>query len=315
MAAYAIQFRRGTTLEHSAFTGEVGEVTVDTDKNTLIVHDGTTPGGHQIALYSDISGAPSSGSSSTPGGASTTVSDTAPTSPSNGDFWYNSSTLGLFIYYNDGSSSQWVQVSGGVSTGETVINSDSQPTGVDSGDFWLDTTTLDLFVYYVDNSNNGSWVQVSGGGGSTGTGNEAYDTFATSTTYNPGGAVAHGSYIRNEADNADVAASVTVTSNFPKIKVELDASIVNQTDITTEMIIALERTVDGSNATTVKTFLFPVGNTFYGSQHFLYVDTHGASAGSTVEYKLKVDMSSYSNESARVQYGLCGDTLYIKEIK
>jgi len=169
MAAYAIQFRRGTTLEHSAFTGEVGEVTVDTDKNTLIVHDGTTPGGHQIALYSDISGAPSSGSSSTPGGASTTVSDTAPTSPSNGDFWYNSSTLGLFIYYNDGSSSQWVQVSGGVSTGETVISSDSQPTGVDAGDFWLDTTTLDLFVYYVDNSNNGSWVQVSGGGGSTAT--------------------------------------------------------------------------------------------------------------------------------------------------
>ena len=148
----------------------------------------------------------------------------------------------------------------------------------------------------------------------SGTGNEAYDTFATSTTYNPGGAVTHGSYIRNEADTADVAASVTVTPGFSKIKVELDASIANLTDATTEMLIALERTVDGLNPTTVKIFLFPVANTFYGSQHFLYVDTHGASSGSTVEYKLKVDMSSYSNESARVQYGICGDTLYIKEI-
>ena len=34
MAAYAIQFRRGTTTEHSSFTGLLGEVTVDTTKNT-----------------------------------------------------------------------------------------------------------------------------------------------------------------------------------------------------------------------------------------------------------------------------------------
>ena len=183
MAAYAIQFRRGTTLEHSAFTGEVGEVTVDTDKNTLIVHDGTTPGGHQIALYSDISGAPSSGSSSTPGGASTTVSDTAPTSPSNGDFWYNSSTLGLFIYYNDGNSSQWVQVSGGVSTGETVISSDTAPSSPDSGDFWLDSTNLDLYVYYVDSNGTGQWIQVSAAAGTTsiGTGDTIVSTSDTGT--------------------------------------------------------------------------------------------------------------------------------------
>lgn len=181
MAAYAIQFRRGTTLEHSAFTGEVGEVTVDTDKNTLIVHDGTTPGGHQIALYSDISGAPSSGGSSTPGGASTTVSDTAPAGPSNGDFWYNSSTLGLFIYYNDGSSSQWVQVSGGVSTGETVISSDTAPSSPDSGDFWLDSTNLDLYVYYVDSNGTGQWIQVSAAAGTTsiGTGDTIVSTSDT----------------------------------------------------------------------------------------------------------------------------------------
>ena len=42
------------------------------------------------------------------GGASVTVSDSAPGSPSAGDQWFNSSDLKMYIYYNDGSSSQWV---------------------------------------------------------------------------------------------------------------------------------------------------------------------------------------------------------------
>ena len=48
MAAYAIQFRRGTTTQHSSFTGLLGEVTVDTDKKTLVVHDGSTTGGFPL---------------------------------------------------------------------------------------------------------------------------------------------------------------------------------------------------------------------------------------------------------------------------
>jgi predicted acyltransferase (DUF342 family) len=50
MAAYAIQFRRGTTTEHNSFTGLLGEVTVDTTKHTVVVHDGTTAGGYALAL-------------------------------------------------------------------------------------------------------------------------------------------------------------------------------------------------------------------------------------------------------------------------
>ena len=50
MAAYAIQFRRGTTTEHSSFTGLLGEVTVDTTKKTIVVHDGSTAGGQPLAL-------------------------------------------------------------------------------------------------------------------------------------------------------------------------------------------------------------------------------------------------------------------------
>ena len=45
MPATQVQFRRGTTAQHSSFTGALGEVTLDTDKDTLIIHDGSTAGG------------------------------------------------------------------------------------------------------------------------------------------------------------------------------------------------------------------------------------------------------------------------------
>lgn len=52
--AFAIQLRRGTTAQHSAFTGLVGEVTIDTDKDTIVVHDGVTAGGIPLAKASEV---------------------------------------------------------------------------------------------------------------------------------------------------------------------------------------------------------------------------------------------------------------------
>ena len=40
-----LQLRGGTTTEHNSFTGVTREVTVDTTKKTLVVHDGSTQGG------------------------------------------------------------------------------------------------------------------------------------------------------------------------------------------------------------------------------------------------------------------------------
>ena len=45
-----LQLRRGTTTEHASFTGSEGEITVDTTKDTLVVHDGSTAGGFELAL-------------------------------------------------------------------------------------------------------------------------------------------------------------------------------------------------------------------------------------------------------------------------
>ena len=52
--ASQVQFRRGTTGEHSAFRGAVGEVTVDTEKKTVCIHDASTLGGFPL-LREDFS--------------------------------------------------------------------------------------------------------------------------------------------------------------------------------------------------------------------------------------------------------------------
>ena len=66
-------------------------------------------------------------------GASVTTSDTAPTSPSDGDLWWQSDTGYLKIYYNDGDSNQWVDASpagtgsggGGISLSSLSVTSNS----------------------------------------------------------------------------------------------------------------------------------------------------------------------------------------------
>ncbi len=46
--ATQVQFRRGTTGQHSGFTGAVGEVTVDTEKKTVCIHDASQVGGFPL---------------------------------------------------------------------------------------------------------------------------------------------------------------------------------------------------------------------------------------------------------------------------
>ncbi len=54
--AKRVQFRRGTTAQHSTFVGAPGELTVDTDKKTVVVHDGITPGGFPATRLDSIGG-------------------------------------------------------------------------------------------------------------------------------------------------------------------------------------------------------------------------------------------------------------------
>lgn len=46
--------RRGSTVEHSTFKGQAFEITFDTDKKTIVAHDGLTMGGFPLAHEEDI---------------------------------------------------------------------------------------------------------------------------------------------------------------------------------------------------------------------------------------------------------------------
>ena len=50
-----VQQRGGDTTDHAKFTGAEREITIDTTKNTVVVHDGKTTGGYPLAKEADLS--------------------------------------------------------------------------------------------------------------------------------------------------------------------------------------------------------------------------------------------------------------------
>ena len=114
-------------------------------------------------------GPPGSGGS---GGANVTTDDTPPTSPNDGDLWWDSVNGQLNVYYEDADSSQWVNASGrGVTSssggggGASVTTSDTAPSSPNDGDLWWDSQNARLNVYYED-VNTSQWVDISGRGAS-----------------------------------------------------------------------------------------------------------------------------------------------------
>src|SRR6056300_1005611 len=82
--------------------------------------------------YNSTSGAWKTTATSGSGGASVTVSETAPVSPSEGDLWFDPSVLKTFVYYNDGTATQWVQSNptgggGAASGGASVTVAETAP--------------------------------------------------------------------------------------------------------------------------------------------------------------------------------------------
>ena len=137
----------------------------------------------------------------TAAGASVSVSDTAPSTPSNGDLWFKSDEAVLKVRYEDGSSNQWVDAvpmglgSGGTSNftglsdtpssltadkwlkvnaggtaleytdaptgGASVTVSDNAPASPTAGDLWWDSDDGRLKVYYTDATPDSQWVDAS----------------------------------------------------------------------------------------------------------------------------------------------------------
>lgn len=54
MTLKEILWKGGTAAQNDAYTGSVGEITIDTDNHRIRVHDGATAGGTALALKSDL---------------------------------------------------------------------------------------------------------------------------------------------------------------------------------------------------------------------------------------------------------------------
>ena len=98
--------------------GSSGEVFFNRATNSLRVFSGRDRGGFEIAKtdLSNISNsvfaakAASAGvGSGSGGGTSISVSTTVPATPGNGNLWLNTTNGYLYVYVNDGTSSQWIQ--------------------------------------------------------------------------------------------------------------------------------------------------------------------------------------------------------------
>ena len=102
--ANTIQLRRSATANAVPTTTQLalGELAINTTDGKLYLKKNVSG----VETIIDVTG----------GGASITVSDTAPTSPINGAMWFDSTTASLKVYYIDQDSGQWVSVSGSIGT-------------------------------------------------------------------------------------------------------------------------------------------------------------------------------------------------------
>ena len=99
-------------------TGEFGEIFYDKDANTLRLYQGQIGGtalarGDLVNVSNSDFLAKANSAGVSGGGGNTTVSvgSSVPASPSSGNLWLNTNTGSLYVYINDGTSSQWIQPS------------------------------------------------------------------------------------------------------------------------------------------------------------------------------------------------------------
>ena len=123
--AKLLKLRRGTTSQHASFTGAEGEVTIDTTKDTAVVHDGAQAGGRPLARedMTNVSSASIAGQLGTDSIATTKIAGGAlPTdvTVTNANVVSNAAIAGTKISPNFGS--QNISTTGNISVSGTNLN-------------------------------------------------------------------------------------------------------------------------------------------------------------------------------------------------
>jgi hypothetical protein len=101
--------------------------------------------------------------------ASIATSTTSPSNPVDGDLWFDTTDGTMYVYYDDGTSSQWVGISGatgatgatGTGGGVTIyadITARNAATGVNEGDIAFVSDSDTLYVY-----DSSEWIRILAG--------------------------------------------------------------------------------------------------------------------------------------------------------
>jgi microcystin-dependent protein len=125
-------------------------------------------------------------------GAETHVGDTPPADPEQGQLWYRTlEPAGLFMWFIDADSSQWIQVAGagGSETPPPAVDAsvfigETPPPFPTAGRLWFSTVEpVGLFIWYEDGDSD-QWVQIGGSNGAVtdGTPIGSVSFFAASST-------------------------------------------------------------------------------------------------------------------------------------
>ena len=144
-----LQLRGGTTSEHSTFTGALREVTVDTDKDVLVVHDNSTAGGHPLMAEDGSNSALALGSAGTPSLKFTGDTNTGVFSPA-------ADTVGVST---GGTERSRIDSSGRLLVGTSSSRAVSSQSGTEAG-LQIETTSY-LGLSIANNTNDGGGSELS----------------------------------------------------------------------------------------------------------------------------------------------------------
>jgi hypothetical protein len=159
MTTVAVQYRRGTTAQHSTFTGLVGELTVDTDKDTVVVHDGATAGGFPLQKeivtldYSKLSGTVPIWNQNTTGNAATVTNGVYTTGTYANPAWITEIALAKIpeigslietFLTTPSSANLQLAVTGATGTGALVFGTAPTITGLKETKLALPANAIDL---------------------------------------------------------------------------------------------------------------------------------------------------------------------------
>ena len=95
------------------------------------------------------------------GNGSIIQSDTPPNDPTSSTLWWDTVSGQFFVWYDDGTGSQWVAAaasSGGGGGSGSIIQSATAPIGPTSSTLWWDEVSGSLYVWYNDGGSS-QWVE------------------------------------------------------------------------------------------------------------------------------------------------------------